>query len=452
MALEPENYEVKVAGDQMEAFITLKAPTPGLTPADFVRALQSNGVVFGIDEARLRELAASPIPGAPQLVARGQPAVDGVSEQITYHFDVDLTTNKVTEGEGGSIDFRMIKNFINFKSGEVLAEKSRAVPGKPGRNVMGQELPAREGKQSTFKFGKGVDVSGDGMKAIATVDGHPAIVADRLTVQNTVEVPAHVDYSIGSIDFIGNVRVRGDVMPGFTVKTKGNLEIAGNVEQANLEVGGNLDLRGIIFGQGNSKITVRGDARIGAVDQAEVRVQGHLKVNNYIRHSLILVGAALEVVGPKGNIIGGDTSAYQGVNCPYLGNPMATLTKITVGVNPFVAAESDSLQAEFNDVDGKLRQASAAMTSAIQRGNNMLIEKLKQVQAQLEPLHKQLAEKLEQSKTRGVENKDARIRVKEKVFPGVVVNFRDRLQYKTMDEAQRLSFYEEGAEIRTGPY
>jgi uncharacterized protein len=451
MAQELEMCEVVVTSDQMEAYLTLKQG--GGTPdrQTLLLALQRSGVVFGVDESRLAALAANPVYGAAQLVAKGQPPVDGAHEKIAYHFDANLTS-KVEEDETGAIDWRSIKNFLNFQAGQVLAEKTAVIPGKEGRNVLGQVIPAREGKPLTWKFGKGVEITNDGLKAIAQVDGHPAIIADRLTVSNTVEVPAHVDYSIGNIDFIGNVKVRGDVMPGFAVKTKGNLEIAGNVEQADLEVGGNLDLRGIVFGQGNSRITVLGDAKIGAIDQAEVKVSGNLKVNSYIRHSTVLVGAALEVIGPKGNIIGGEISAFQGINCPFVGNAMATLTKLTVGNNPFIAGEFDQLQAEFNELDMKLRQAGTAITSAIQRGNHQLVDKLKQIIAQLEPQHSALQEQLTQIKLRVAETKEARIRVKEKVFPGVIVNFRDRLQYKTMDEAQRLSFYEEGAEIRTGPY
>ena len=452
MAQESEFFDVKVSNDKMEAYITLKQGGPRASVLEIQKALQGAGVTYGIDDARIAELAAHPVYGAAQLVAKGQAAVDGVSEKIEYRFEVDPASNKVGEDEEGAIDWRAIKNFINFKAGDVLAERVAAVAGQEGRTVLGDAIPAKEGKQATWKHGKGVEISADGMQAIAQVDGHPAIIADRLTVANTVEVPAHVDYSIGNIDFIGNVRVRGDVMPGFFVKTKGNLEIAGNVEQADLEVGGNLDLRGIVFGQGNSRVTVMGDAKIGAIDQAEVRVSGNLKVNNYIRHCTVLVGAALDVVGPKGNIIGGDISAYQGINCPYVGNSMATLTKLTVGTNPFVAVEFDELQAAFNDIELKLQQTGTALTNAIQRGNQPMVGKLRQVAAVLKPKYDELKEALTQAKLRVAETKEAKIRVKEKAFPGVIVNFRDKLQYKTMDEAQRTTFFEEGAEIRTGPY
>lgn len=452
MALSAADHEVHVTNDQMEAYLTLTNPDAG-SPSyeDLVKALAGNRVVSGIKEEVLKKLAQKPEFNVSHQVAQGTPSEDGKHQKIEYRFDVSASKG-AEEDEQGSIDFRNIKNFINFKAGQVLAEKTAASQGKPGKNVLGQDVPARDGKEVNFKTGKGVEISEDGMAALAAVDGHPALIADRLTVQNTVEVPAHVDYSIGNIDFIGNVRVRGDVMPGFTVKVKGNLEIAGNVEQASLEVGGNLDLRGIIFGQDKSTVTVRGDAKIGAIDQAIVHVHGHLKVNNYVRHSTVLVGATMEVVGPKGNIVGGEIDAYQVVNCPYIGNPMATLTKLTVGMNPFVAADLAKVQDQYTELEGKLKQITTAIAAASARGNKPLLEKLHQAKKQLDPALKQLGEQLQDLQARGSEYKDAKIRIKDKVFPGVVINFRDRLQYKTMDEAQRLSFYEEGAEIRTGPY
>ena len=51
-----------------------------------------------------------------------------------------------------------------------------------------------------------------------------------------------------------------------------------------------------------------------------------------------------------------------------------------------------------------------------------------------------------------VEFKEAKIKVSQVIYPGVIISFRDRMQYKTQDEQQALSFYEEESEIRTGPY
>ena len=48
--------------------------------------------------------------------------------------------------------------------------------------------------------------------------------------------------------------------------------------------------------------------------------------------------------------------------------------------------------------------------------------------------------------------KEAKIRVSQIIYPGVIICFRDRMQYKTRDELQCTSFYEEASEIRTGPF
>jgi len=462
MALKAEDVEIKVSSDRMEATLTLvKGNLQGsFTVEDLQEILQGMRVNSGILVDRLQHLVKTAEPNVPHVVARGKQPVDGEHEKASYTFPTSRQT-AVEETESGSVDFRNISNFNNIKEGTVLAEKTPATSGEPGFNVMGEQLKARDGKTISLRIGKGAELSEDGMRALAKVNGHACLVADRICVLETVEVPAHVDYSIGNISFIGNVRVRGGVMPGFVVEAQGNIEITGNVEKATIKCGGDLDIRGIVFGQGDCTIEVNGDARLGAIDQAKLSVRGDLKANSYIRHCEALVGGAVEVLGKKGNIVGGEVHAFRGITAPFIGNNMATLTKLTVGSNPFVSHELTKLEQQHNELSGKLAQVLNALDAALARKQMSggvdektegIIEKLKQARTQLEPAVAKVKKELEETKARVSEFKESRIRVGEIVYPGVVVNFRNRLQYKTMDEAQRVSFYEEEAEIRTGPY
>jgi len=462
MALKAEDVEIKVSSDRMEATLTLvKGNLQGsFTVEDLQEILQGMRVNSGILVDRLQHLVKTAEPNVPHVVARGKQPVDGEHEKASYTFPTSRQT-AVEETESGSVDFRNISNFNNIKEGTVLAEKTPATSGEPGFNVMGEQLKARDGKTISLRIGKGAELSEDGMRALAKVNGHACLVADRICVLETVEVPAHVYYSIGNISFIGNVRVRGGVMPGFVVEAQGNIEITGNVEKATIKCGGDLDIRGIVFGQGDCTIEVNGDARLGAIDQAKLSVRGDLKANSYIRHCEALVGGAVEVLGKKGNIVGGEVHAFRGITAPFIGNNMATLTKLTVGSNPFVSHELTKLEQQHNELSGKLAQVLNALDAALARKQMSggvdektegIIEKLKQARTQLEPAVAKVKKELEETKARVSEFKESRIRVGEIVYPGVVVNFRNRLQYKTMDEAQRVSFYEEEAEIRTGPY
>jgi len=463
MTIAAEDYRIDITSDHMEASLTLLNDSiRGQITVDALKEiLMLKGVTHGIDETRLGQTAAQPVFQRPVVIAKGKPNKDGVSEVIQYKFEVGK--DEITEEEeSGSIDFRNIKNFTNFRAGDVLAVKSAATPGESGHTVMGEELKARDGKTVNLRIGKGVDLSEDGMTAKAAVDGHACVIADRLTVLNTVEVPAHVDYSIGNINFVGNVKVKGSVRSGFSVVAEGNIEIASNVEKSIIQCQGDLDIKGIVFGGGECELEVGGEATIGALDQAKLKVMGDLKVANYIRHSDIACGGMIEVLGKKGSIVAGDIHAYRGINSPFVGNSMATMTKLTVGSNPTITHNIEAQEAQINAIDEKLKQVRNALTALNSRRsaaggkldakNEALLAKLKTAETQLTPAKAQLEKKLAEDKTHAVDFKEAKIRVSQVVYPGVIVCFRDRMQYKTRDELQCLTFYEEAAEIRTGPY
>jgi len=459
MVLDDSDVRVELTSDRMEASITLLNAKREYSADALTAFLASAGVSTGVDKEKLKEIAARPVFNLPFVVAHGKPAVDGKNEIVEFKFPTG-EVKTIQETTSGSLDFRSISNFYNFRAGDLLALKTPATEGQSGFTVTGEELMARPGKATGIRVGKGAKVSEDGMSAVAEDDGHACIVGDRITVQNTVEVPSNLDYSVGNIKFIGSVRVRGHVMPDFIIETEGDIEIAGNVEKATVKCGGNLTIHGIVFGQGECLIEAKGNATVGAVDQAEVKVLGNLVVNNYVRHSSVSVGGGLVVQAKKGNIVGGDIHCFRSIEAPFIGNAMATLTKLTVGSSPFVSHEIESLEGQLAENERKLQQVNTALSTLASRASTAqldartqeLHDKLEQARRQLEPLVQKLNEQLSNKQAMGSEYKEAKIKVSQIIYPGVIISFRDKMQYKTQDEQQHVTFYEEAAEIHTGPY
>ena len=59
------------------------------------------------------------------------------------------------------------------------------------------------------------------MTLISTIDGQASLINNKVTVNQTYEVPHNVDHSIGNIDFVGNVVVKGNILTGFSIKQEG---------------------------------------------------------------------------------------------------------------------------------------------------------------------------------------------------------------------------------------
>ena len=55
-----------------------------------------------------------------------------------------------------------------------------------------------------------------------------------------MEIDGNVDYAVGSINYVGDVHVHGDVLSGFSIQAMGDITVDGVVEACTIEAGGDL--------------------------------------------------------------------------------------------------------------------------------------------------------------------------------------------------------------------
>ena len=470
MGLMPSDYKLDVSDDRMTASLTLLNPelAESLKIADLRAVLSQAGIARGIIDEHLNAFLVSPLFGEPIVVARGKAPPVKILSEVSYSFDtcgaeptkdgepckVDLTA---ADNDNGRIDLKNVRSFQNVSAGDVLVRPTVITPEMCGEDVFGNQIKPEFRKASSPKPGKGVELDEATGMITATVTGNAELKGGKVNVMDSLDISGDVDYSVGNIDFVGNLKVQGDVHPGFHVRAGRDLTITGNVDRAHISCVGDLCINGIVFGAGETTVNVDGNATIGVLDQCEVNVRGNLSITNYMRHCNARIGGSLEILGKKGNLVGGEVHVFRNVNVTSLGSRMAALTKLTVGRNPFAETNPDELRGELMAEEKKLKQimlgiealnrrlASSGPDQAVQER----LDKLLQAEQQYAPRLDSLRAELEDAQRKIAYFHAAMISVRETVHPGVVVNFRDRLQYKTMDSLSHMCFYERDAEIRT---
>jgi uncharacterized protein (DUF342 family) len=451
---------VELSTDLLEACLVLPpaADTPAPGYDALCQALADAGVVFGIDLGLLRDIAGQPRPGQSIAVARGKAARAASDETLVLHFHAG---GPPRETDHGGVNFRELGTFNNFAADEVLASKAVTDPGAPGINVLGEEIPFSKGKELRFQLGRGAKLSDDGQQVLAEFNGHACLVNNRISVIDTIQVQGDVDFGVGNIDFAGHVKIAGSVNPGFSVSAQGDLEIHGNVEQADIACGGNLTINGLVFGHGHCQIKCRGAARIGALDQASVEVGGALTVDHYIRHCLVQVGDSLELLGRKGTIVGGEISVFHQVLAACIGSPMATMTKLNLGINPFAASEIQRLDRQTIELRGKLEQVEANINGLLRlsKCNSQAASRHAETLAKLSAAKTQLDAELAGQLAAHAELRrsmheciSAQVKASDRIFPGVLLTFRGRYMYKTTDLIQFVAITENAGEVQVGAY
>ncbi len=108
---------------------------------ELMERIEAEGIVFGVDEARLHQLAEDPVYFDTELIARGQPEVHGKDGWIKEYYPRELS-NTFAMDENGNMDYRSAANTQVLHEGDVICEAIPLTEGIPGKKVTGTELPA----------------------------------------------------------------------------------------------------------------------------------------------------------------------------------------------------------------------------------------------------------------------------------------------------------------------
>ncbi|MCX7772801.1 MAG: FapA family protein, partial [Clostridia bacterium] len=319
--------EAIVSADKMKAYVVLTSPEGGgavPTVEGIVQALYSKGVVFGMSEEKIRLLAANPVYDMQVLVAEGIPAQNGKSGEVKYLIDIKKDRKPVIM-EDGSVNYKDLNLIENITKGQKLAELVPPVQGKSGRNLVGAELKAIDGRPAVLPKGRNVTLSPDGQELISEIDGQVMFADGKISVFSTYEVKADVDNSTGNIKFIGNVVVRGNVLAGFEIEAGGNIEVNGVVEGAVLKAGGNIVLKRGMVGGGKGLLIAGGDIISKYIESTNVEARGDIKAEA-IMHCDVKCANKMELGGRKGLLVGGTARVGKLVELKFCGSQMATVT------------------------------------------------------------------------------------------------------------------------------
>jgi uncharacterized protein (DUF342 family) len=451
--------QIRIAEDGLEASLRLFPPlgSPPWPTIEGIRGfLREHGVVEGHDEGAIADMVARKIVRQWVSLAKGRPPKNGKDAAIEYKINLHSLRPKEVS-DGSRVDMRDLGTVVNVLKGQELAEKSLPVPGEDGMSVLGKPIRAYQGKDKGLPQGSGTLLSEDRLHLFADVDGHVTVKDGKLTVQPLFEVKGDLDYSVGNVQFVGPVSVKGAVREGFEVSAGGDLFVEGVVEGATLRSNENIHIRIGVRGIGKAQIVAKKDVIVGYVDQAKVRAGGDIRVTEAILHSDVGARGMVVVAGSKkGQIVGGRIQAGSEVVCEILGSEMGTRTDVVVGVFPELLEERRRLGEALKEMQDKLREVetnlgyikkieSAGQLDEQKRGILLRLTKAKfQLQAQIALIGE---------KSRGIEveverNKaSGKIRVRNVCHPGVVVTIRG-LTYIVRETLRFCCFAVEEGEVK----
>ncbi|WP_339063279.1 FapA family protein [Tepidibacillus marianensis] len=377
--------QVQIDGSDMLTILTLnedsrlKEPLPIDVMLEYLRQHQ---VVYGLNEPLLSLICARPFSyiGQQIEIAKGIEPVDGENAKIEWIILQENESKKPKVLEDGRVDYYSVNSIINVRKGELIARKIPSTKGEQGKTVRGNNIPAKPGKDTCFRTGKNVVLNETKDKLYAAKDGQ-LLIQDKIHVLPIYEVNGDVDFSVGNIDFIGNVIVRGNVLDGFKIHATEDITIYGHVEGAEITSDGQIEIHQGVIGHNKSKIKATKSVKALFIKDGNIYAGESVRITQSIMQSEVRAGNEVICEGTKGLIVGGRINAGKRIIASIIGNQLATPTIIEVGMNPLLREELSELQVQIRENYQSLDKVKKALH---------LIERLQRTTGSLSPDKKKL--------------------------------------------------------------
>lgn len=426
---DPINGELLIDIDErfMSARINISAPRNGGKPVKYdsvINELKLRGVRKFVDEDAIRNIFETEAFDRSVLIARGVEPVDGTNGSLKYLFDT-TSAPEIKEDEYGNVDFHDLGTITNIEEGTPIADIIHETPGTPGMDIRGIEIHQTPGRAVNLPLGNGVTISEDGDHLIAAISGNLRWVNSHFVVDKDVVVSSDIDASVGNLDFIGDIIIKGNVNEGYVIKADGNITVFGNITGAVIECGGNLTARlGIV----SSEVTVDGSISANFCENSNITVRGHLDAQNFVGCT-VFCGGKLTAKGGKATIVGGKYTCLSDIEANYIGADTYIRTLITLGNVAVLVEERIDLEKRIKEYENQVNQLTLACDFLQKQKKagpltpereELLSTSIRAKFAHLKSIQ-EMHQRLEAIELEIQSNNNLKIHVRRAIFPGVTV-------------------------------
>ena len=441
------NYVIDVADNLSEAVLTVNPAYFGgkaVEEETVLKELARLGVVYNVDTSLIHQIFQNGLFKSPYRIASHLPPEDGENGTVTFHF-AQKVENLPKEDEKGFVNYKDLGYIRNIRAGTVIATITPPTEGTPGINIKNGVLPQKKGIPAKVTYGENIGLSGDGAQVLALSDGNLKFTGGRFAIEKTFILQGDVDLSIGNLDFIGDIVIRGGVSEGFKIVSQKSVTVSENVLNATIEAGGDVVIRkGCI----NSRVISHGNVTADFVENSEITCDGNLKADAFVM-STVYCGGELTAAGRIGQLMGGKYTCLKNLTVNSIGSRSYQQTFITVGDNAVMTEEREECRKRLTKLEHEIvhytqivdflthkkKELGTLPEERIELLNNALKQKLV---SQMEK--KKIIDRIGEIDLYLQNKQNLSITCKKELFPGTRITINDFV-YQVNDKYQYCKIY-----------
>ncbi len=394
-----------IAKDDLSAYLTVEDNGSMIDEKEISSLLSSSGIKSGLEEANEYSIKnkITKEMGKPFLIALAN--VQTGELEISYNFNPESCINIEERYEMDDL-----AQFEKVIKNHPLAEIPVGGEQKAGIDILGNKISSEQKPQINVEdvLGDNVYYSAETNQILSSEAGYP-----YLDHENKICVKSSfMSQDIHNID-----------------KTiYGNTTFDGVISNSNLEIFGDLWVKGNIRDCNNSGILVHGDVILDYIEDSKIVASGKITINKNARNSLIFANGSIEA-GEFSSISGGIIQSGKSVEVFSIGSPIGTLTEVEIAIAPFI-------KEQIHITGNKLIQA---------RDDSEVDESLiSSLAVKLRELYSEFDNEIEKSHN----DASLQIAIKEKAYPNSKIRIlKGTIEIFKEKDNINISAYESGLEI-----
>ncbi len=330
---------ISISDDKMSATANLYPPVHNcqeLNSELLLEILEDSGIRTGISSTKhidtlLQRCKENHTLFKDEIIARGLLPLDGKDSFLRFEIEVGPLPGKIMGN--GKIDFRERKMFVGVAKGQTIATQVPPTDGTPGMNVLGSEVPQIPGRNLPVTVSDDAEYNEESGIVSAVHSGILSLVNENsIKVCAKQVIPGNVDYNTGNVESQDAVEIGGTILPGFKVKTHGDLLLNGNARSAIIKCKGNLVVKGGLLGK-KCRAKVSGDADFSFMEQGRLRVKGKVIIRKQAYHARIMATGEIHCID-NSQIMAGLIMSASSLNLGNVGSANSPPALLAAGIAP----------------------------------------------------------------------------------------------------------------------
>lgn len=446
---ESENrIQVNIAEDKMSAYLFLKKPEgneDGYDENNVLETVAASGLKDDlIDKLLIHEMLEEENYNENVLIAEGLPCRDGIDGYFEYFFHrKDEGNGKPRILDDGSVDYTSVNTVGTVSEGDLIAIYHPALPGSFGYSVCGDLIKPKQPKGMPVPQLTGCRYDEDQYSYYATMDGKVEATPTKITVTGSLEINRNINVAYGSIYFIGDVVIHGDVDSGVEITASGSVTVGGTLQGASIRAGENITINGGVLGDDRTCLICGGDLEVRFMQYTNVVAGGEVRAKSILDCN-VRAGGMIWIEDANGLVSGGEIYSTAGVDGITFGNKRRVKTIITVGKYGELLSRKLKYAKLIEELDSKLEGVSKRefelgraakdnpsmnnLLHIVRQNKACVLTEKKQIEASYEAIDKLYSKDAVRPSIAGV-----------KFFPGVIVRIESR-EKRINDEMIKVTF------------